>query len=232
MPVVPSSMSNSSVLAFEGYEYEEADQYEQYATNMANDNYFKSQGSDFIKKIKCNNINSNFNGIEANIGTGDSLGLGVEFLQGDDVSANWLGNGDKNNGNFDLDCINNNNNNNEGGQGQVGPQGPPGPRGPEGSPGSFGDVTIVKRVANALSVEGNTQLIARAGCLEGETLISGGGSYSFLPPATAPTNEIRTWILEPNPGAGVAGEFSAELTVFGTVTTGSIQVTAFALCAS
>jgi len=35
---------------------------------MANKNYLKSQNSDFIKKIKCNNINSNFNGIGLNIG--------------------------------------------------------------------------------------------------------------------------------------------------------------------
>jgi hypothetical protein len=114
----------SNAMAFEDYGYE-TDQYEDYATDMANDNYYKSQGNDFVKKIKCNNINSNLNGIEANIGTGDSLGLGAESLEADDASANWVGNGDRNNGNFDLDCINNNNN--EGGPGQVGPPGPPGP---------------------------------------------------------------------------------------------------------
>jgi hypothetical protein len=46
IPIGPSSiMSNSNVMAFEdyGYEeagYEEADQYENYAMDMANDNYY------------------------------------------------------------------------------------------------------------------------------------------------------------------------------------------------
>ena len=30
--------------------------------DKANDNYYKSHASDFIKKIKCNNINANLNG--------------------------------------------------------------------------------------------------------------------------------------------------------------------------
>jgi hypothetical protein len=107
IPIGPSSMSNTNILAFEDYGYK-ADQYENYAIDMANDNYDKSQNSEFINKIKCNNINSNLNGIEANIGTGDSLGLGAESLEADDASANWVGNGDRNNGNFDLDCVNNN----------------------------------------------------------------------------------------------------------------------------
>jgi hypothetical protein len=126
------NMNNSNALAFSDYGYK-ADQNENYVTNMANDNYYKSQGSDLIKKIKCNNINSNFNGVEANIGTDDPLGVGAASLQEDDASANWFGNRQANNGNFDLDCINNNNN--EGGQGQVGPQGPRGPAGPSGPAG-------------------------------------------------------------------------------------------------
>ncbi len=123
LPVGPS-MSNSNVMAFEDYGYEETDQYERYAKNMANENYYKSQSSDIIKKIKCNNINSNLNGIDANSDTGDSLGLGAESFEADDASTSWLGNGERNNGNFDLDCTNNNKN--EGPEGPHGEQGPPG----------------------------------------------------------------------------------------------------------
>jgi len=90
IPVAPS-MSSLNALAFSDYGYQ-TDQYENYANDMANDNYYKSQSSDFIKKIKCNNINSNFNGVVANIGTNDPLGLGAASLQ-DDASSNWLGNG-------------------------------------------------------------------------------------------------------------------------------------------
>ena len=85
IPVAPS-ISNSNALAFSDYGYE-ADQYENYAKDMANDNYYKSQGSDVVKKIKCNNINSNFNGVEPNIVTNDLLGLGAESIQRDDASA-------------------------------------------------------------------------------------------------------------------------------------------------
>jgi hypothetical protein len=60
IPVAPS-ISNSNALAFDNYGYEQ-DQYEQYTNHMTNDNYYKSQGSDFVKKIKCNNNNINING--------------------------------------------------------------------------------------------------------------------------------------------------------------------------
>jgi hypothetical protein len=94
---------------------------------MANDNYYKSQDSDFFKEIKCNNINSNFNGVDDNIGTDDGLlGVGDTSLQGgDEDSANGLGDGERtSNRNFDVDCIYNNDN--EGGQGTTGPPDPPG----------------------------------------------------------------------------------------------------------
>src|ERR1044072_9857240 len=129
LPVVPS-ISHSTAFALEAYGYP-ADKYQKYANDMANENYYKSQGSDFVKKIKCNNINANLNGIEANIGTDDPLSIGAASLQDDDTSANWFGNGQRNNGNFDLDCINNNNNNAGGqggnGTGTVRPRGPAGP---------------------------------------------------------------------------------------------------------
>ncbi len=157
-------MSNSNVMAIgEDYDYE-ADQYEKYGMDMANDNYYKSKGSDFIKKINCNNINSNFNGVEANIGTGDPLGVGAESIQ-DDASANWFGNGQANNGNFDLDCINNNNNNNEGGQSEV--------------PLRF--YSVDGPTGNSLT--GNTVADSTARCDEED--IATGGGYS-LTPASSP----------------------------------------------
>ena len=128
IPVGPS-IGNLNALAFSDYGHK-ADQYENYANDMTNDNYYTSQNSDFIKKIKCNNINANFNGVEANMGTDDSLeDLGAESIQ-DDASANAYGNGERYSGKFDLDCININNN--VGGQGGTGSQGPQGSRGIQG----------------------------------------------------------------------------------------------------
>jgi hypothetical protein len=173
-------MSNTNAMGFDDYGNEEADLYDQYATDMANDNYYKSQNSDFVKKVKCNNINSNFNGVESNIGTVDSLGgIGSESLQ-DDASANWLGNGERNNGNFDLDCINNNNN--EGGQA---PQTP----GPTIIPSTsiyptFGefDTTLdddpVPQLAQSIAI-----------CDEGDTVLS--GSYEIQNPDLADNIEDR-----------------------------------------
>jgi hypothetical protein len=54
--------SNAMAVENDYYGDDETDQYENYAMEMANDNYYKSPGSDFIKKIKCNNINVNVNG--------------------------------------------------------------------------------------------------------------------------------------------------------------------------
>jgi len=124
IPVGPSSMSNSNVMAIdEDYDYE-ADQYERYATAMANDNYYKSQGSDFIKKIKCNNINVNLNGIDVDLGVpngNDLLNGPIDEAQAEDESqttttASSFGNneinnnGYKQNEDFRFICINNNNN--------------------------------------------------------------------------------------------------------------------------
>ena len=82
--------------------------------DMTNDNYYKSHASDFTKEIKCNNINSNFNGVDDNIGIDDDLfGVADTSLQGEEDSANGLGNGERtSNRNFDVDCINNNDNEN------------------------------------------------------------------------------------------------------------------------
>src|SRR5215211_7336613 len=164
--------TSTNVMAFEEYEYE-ADKYDQYVMDMANENYDKSQDSDFIKKIKCNNINANLNGIEANIDTDDSLGgiVGAESIQGDDASANAYGNGEyrNNNGNFDIDCINNNDN--EG----IGPAGPQGPQGPQGQ--SFADITMYQ-VSGPLNTTANTGgAISRALCDPGDIAFNGGVIY-------------------------------------------------------
>ena len=157
-------MSNN-VMAFEEY----GDQYVNYANDMANDNYYKSQSNDIIKKIKCNNINSNFNGVEANIGTDDSLGeVGDSFFQ-DDASANAYRNGERNNGSFDVDCINNNNNvnNNEGGQSE--------------------EALSFYRVEGPLgnSTLGSTVADSTARCDEGDIAV--GGGYLLFPTSSTAT---------------------------------------------
>ena len=91
LPFGPSNISNANAIAEDEYY---ADQYENYAMDMANDNYYKSHASDFIKEIKCNNINSNFNGVDDNIGTDDDLfGVADESHQrrrvGDSANGWW-----------------------------------------------------------------------------------------------------------------------------------------------
>jgi hypothetical protein len=175
-------MSNINAMAFDDYGYD-ADQYEKYANDMANDNYYKSQGSDFVKKIKCNNINANFNGVEANIGTADPLGVGAASLQDDDdPSASWFGNGQRNNGNFDLDCINNNNN--VGGQGgngtgQQGPRGPVGPQGPAGL-STINTTNIYTVVGDPVSIDSNDFGSSVAVCDLNDTALSGSFETEFL----------------------------------------------------
>ncbi len=88
------------------------------------DNNDKSKDSVLLKKLKCNNINVNLNGIESNIGGAvDSEGATTTAAstQGNEqASASLAGNGERNNNEFkkfvDKDfgviCISNNNNNN------------------------------------------------------------------------------------------------------------------------
>ena len=199
IPLGPS-ISNINVMAFEGYGYE-ADQYENYANDMANNNY-KSQNSDFIKKIKCNNINNNLNGDDNTINWGNPLESGVSSLQGDDDSANWFGNGERNgNGNFDLDCINNNDNaedngNETGSQGPQGPVGPQGPRGLQGEQGPAGPAGLnqisntnlytvlgeVARASNGAGIAGNSTAV----CDEGDVVFEGGYILRAGNPTQAP----------------------------------------------
>ena len=95
------------------------DKYQPYANDF--DSYEKSQNSDFVKEMKCNNINSNLNGLNVNTLPGSTTAedIGAKALQGDE-EANTFGSASRNNnGNFDVDCINNNNK--QGGQGLAGP---------------------------------------------------------------------------------------------------------------
>ena len=95
------------------------DKYQPYSNDY--DSYEKSQNSDFVKEMKCNNINSNLNGLNVNTLPGSTTAedIGTEALQGDE-EANTFGSASRNNnGNFDVDCINNNKN--QGGQGLAGP---------------------------------------------------------------------------------------------------------------
>jgi hypothetical protein len=72
--------------------------------------------------MKCNNINSNLNGLNVNTLPGSTTAedIGTKALQGGNKEANTFGTASRNNyGNFDVDCINNNNN--QGGQGLAGP---------------------------------------------------------------------------------------------------------------
>jgi hypothetical protein len=135
--------------------------YQPYAKD---NNYLKAQYSDFMKKIKCNNINSNLNGIDANIGTNDPLSsIGAESIQ-DDPSTNSFGNGYRNNDNFDVDCINNNDN--------IGPREPEGPQGSPGLQGPFYQV-----LSNVTDVNPDELGSVDISCDDGDFAISGSGRF-------------------------------------------------------
>jgi len=114
--------------------YFETDETREYVNEMATyvedryqpdahdyDNYEKSLNSYFVKKMKCNNINSNLNGLNVNTLPGSTTAedIGIKILQGDEESNTFGSASRNNNGNFDVDCINNYNN--QGGQGLAGP---------------------------------------------------------------------------------------------------------------
>lgn len=111
-------------------------EYPSYSSN----NYQTS--SDLLKKLKCSNINSNLNGLSANTLPGAVTADDLGDINGDDLSVNPFGTNERRyNGNFDIDCINNNANTpitGNGGTGTVGPRGSPGPAGPQGEVGPRG----------------------------------------------------------------------------------------------
>ena len=102
----------------------------------------KDSSSTIVKTIKCNNINVNvngFNGVEVGTLPTALSGLATEVQATEDegeIGASSSGSGERNSGNFDLDCINTNNN--VGGQGGTGSQGPQGPSGIQGERGERG----------------------------------------------------------------------------------------------
>ena len=218
----PSSMNIlSNAMAFDNYGYQ-ADQYEKYAMDMANDNYNKYQSSDLIQKIKCNNINSNFNGVEANIGIDNSLdGLGDASLQGDnEVSANAYN--DKINGNFDLDCINNNNN---AGQGITGPPGPPGP------PGSnqINSDNLYLALGNTVFISSPTTPVSGssiATCDEGDVVFEGCYQTFNVNLNTPPIVTYNGPLPDPTLLSPIPNDSAYQVTLFGNFA----QFRAFAYC--
>lgn len=176
--------------------------YEQEYNSYENDSNNKDKSKDSevssIKKIKCNNINSNLNGVESTTDLNGLLGVGDTALQGDEeVSANAYGQGDRNsNGNFDFDCVNNNNF--EGGQGQVGPQGPSGI--------TRLDATNIYSVINSSSpAPGSTFTFASALCDPGDLVLNGG--YNLLGSNIVDNESVTTGIDQPivDPQAGALG---------------------------
>jgi len=145
-----SIMNNSNAMAIgEDYDYE-ADQYKNYAMDMANDNYYKSQNSDFIQKIKCNNINANvngFNGIKlGTLPTSDLGALAIDEAQADeDGRGGYDGRSSGHDSNSRVVCINNNNNTNV-----INGETPVPPTPPTGS------ITVNKEIFGCNTLIGNT----------------------------------------------------------------------------
>jgi hypothetical protein len=190
--------------------YEPTD-YPSYKPEYQSDNSYKSKDSDFIKKIKCNNINSNLNGIESTTDVNGLLGSEGVSAQGDeDTSANAFGNDERNNnnGSFDVDCINNNNNNNAGGgQGAIGPPGPPGPAGPS----QILPTNIYPAFGEEDDTFGDGVATSIATCDDGDTVLS--GSYDIEGPAAALS--IEDFALAGNNGwqASTAGPDTGEVII-------------------
>jgi len=95
----PNSNLFSKAMAIEEEEgFYEANEYTTYGMEMANeygndeykspsatnDNNYNTENSDFIKKIKCNNINSNLNGVEDTPDLGALIGVGDTDTQEDE----------------------------------------------------------------------------------------------------------------------------------------------------
>jgi hypothetical protein len=97
--------------------YYEEEYYQEYPSYQDN-NYYKSKdSSSFINKIKCNNINDNFNNVDVNSGLPNGNDAIAEDEGPATTAANGWGNGERNgytqNGNdFRFVCINNNDNEN------------------------------------------------------------------------------------------------------------------------
>jgi hypothetical protein len=106
----PSSMRD--VQAQQGYDGIDNN----YENDYGKDNSYKSKDNKIVKKVKCNNINVNLNGLELS-GLPPSLGGLLNGGEGDvnsygsyDGSEVQQSGYDNNNNNFKFVCINNNNN--------------------------------------------------------------------------------------------------------------------------
>lgn len=155
------------------YNSDKANDYEdEYkSSSYANDKSYKSKNSNFIKKIKCNNINSKLNVLENTPDISDPLGVEVVAVQGnEELSANSFGTGERHNGKFDIDCINNNNNargeritekQGSHGHNQINPK----------------NIYIIPGNLNDTAINGEATSIAR--CNEGDEVLSGSYFISF-----------------------------------------------------
>lgn len=103
----PSSMRD--VQAQQGYD----GTYNNYENDYGKDNSYKSKDNKIVKKVKCNNINVNVNGLELD-GLPPFLadsGIGAEAAEGNNDANSIAGNSDASEINdFRFICINNNNN--------------------------------------------------------------------------------------------------------------------------
>jgi hypothetical protein len=104
------SSSMRDVQAQQGYD----GTYNNYENDYGKDTYkSKDSNSVFVKKVQCNNINVNVNGLELTVPPpflADS-GIGAEAAEGNNDANSIAGNSDASEiNNFRFICINNNNN--------------------------------------------------------------------------------------------------------------------------
>ena len=165
------------------------------SSSYANDNNYKSKNSDFIKKIKCNNINSKLNELENTSDIRDHLGVEAVSVQGNEELsvANSFGNDERNNGKFDIDCIDNNNN--AGGERGMAQQGSPGHN--QINPTN---IYIMPGNLNNTAIKGEATSIAR--CNEGDTVLSGSYfiSFPYTEEFSVPSNTIVDFALPTQDG--------------------------------
>ena len=146
------------------YESDMANNYEDEYKSLsyANDKNHISKNSDFIKKIKCNNINLKLNGLETTTDINLPVGLEVVSVQG---------NGERNSDRFNIDC-NINNNNNAGEERETDPQGFAGSN-------QINLTNIYINPGNLSDTAINGKATSIAMCNEGDTVLSGSYFISF-----------------------------------------------------
>lgn len=178
------------------YNSDKANDYEdEYkSSSYANDNNYKSKNSNFITKIKCNNINSKSNGLESTTDISGHLGVEVVAVQeNEELSANSFGNSERNNGKFDIDCINNNNN--APGERITDKQGST-----EHNQINPKNIYIMPGNLNDTSINGEATSIAR--CNEGDEVLSGSYfiSFPYTEEFSVPSDSIVDYALPTQDG--------------------------------